>query len=339
MRRDARALAAAGLLAVAVVGYFAVSVGSRGGALTFEPDWVRYLRGGGDPALGAVIAGLRLPRVVAAILAGAALGLAGLLLQGVTRNPLADPFLLGVSGGAGLAVVLLHAVPGLVDLLGWWTVPLAAFGGAQAATALVLFLARGPGGARTTLGLVLSGVIVNALCAAVITFLLVGFDPLRLRITAIWLAGGVGYAEWPQLTLAGVALAGTVVFVRFRAVQLNAFALGEEGAGLIGVDARRTLTEAAWAASLLTGVAVALAGPVGYVGLLVPHLVRMLAGTDHRALLPLAALGGALVLLVGDLAARTVLSPQEIPVGVLAAIVGTPALLVLIRRELRGGEA
>jgi iron complex transport system permease protein len=338
MRRSSGALAVAGLVAIGAVGFLAVAVGSRGGELTLEPDWVRRLLDGGDPALQSVIAYLRLPRVIAAILAGAALGVAGLLLQGVTRNPLADPFLLGVSGGAGLAVVVLHAIPGLVDLLGWWTVPLAAFGGAEGATALVLFLARGPGGTRTTLGLVLSGVIVNALCAAVITFLMLGFDPLRLRITAVWLAGGVGWAEWPELAGAAVALAAAVVFTRSRAVRLNAFALGEEGAGLVGVDTRRTLTEAAWVASLLTGLAVALAGLVGYVGLLVPHLVRLLVGTDHRATLPLAALGGGLMLVIGDLAARTVLAPQEVPVGVLAAIVGTPALLVLIRRALRGGN-
>jgi len=336
MRGRTGALALAGLAALLGLGFLATAVGSRGGETTLELDWIRRLFDPADPTLAVIIAHLRLPRVVAAILAGAALGLAGLLLQGVTRNPLADPFLLGVSGGAGLAVVVLHAVPGLVDLLGWWTVPVAAFAGAQGATALVLFMARGPGGTRTTLGLVLSGVIVNALCAAVITFLMVGFEPLRMRITSIWLAGGVGYCEWPELAGVAAAVAAVGMFVRSRAVRLNAFALGEEGAGLVGVDARRTLTEAAWSASLLTGMAVALAGPVGYVGLLVPHLVRMLAGTDHRAVLPLAALGGSLVLLGGDLAARTVLAPREVPVGVLAALVGTPALLVLIRREMRG---
>ncbi len=338
MRRSAGALALAGLVAVCAAGFLSASIGSRGGELTFEPGFAGQLLDGAEPALRGVVAHLRLPRVVAAILAGAALGLAGLLLQGVTRNPLADPFLLGISGGAGLAVVVLRAVPGLVDALGFWTVPLAAFGGAQGATLLVLALARGPGGTRTTLGLVLSGVIVNALCAAVITFLMLGFDPLRLRVTAIWLAGGVGFATWPELAGATAAIALAALFVRSRAVQLNAFALGEEGAELVGVDARRTLTETAWAASLLTGLAVALAGLVGYVGLLVPHLVRMLAGTDHRATVPLAALGGALVLVTGDLAARTVLAPREVPVGVLAAIVGTPALLVLIRREIRGGR-
>ncbi len=274
---------------------------------------------------------------MAALLTGAALALAGLLLQGASRNPLADPFLLGISGGAGLSVVVLHAVPGLVENLGWWAVPLAAFLGAQGATVVVLSLSRGSRGKVSVLGLVLGGVIINSFCAALTTFLLTRFEPLQLRITTMWLAGGVGYAEWPQLILCSIALVATAVLIRLRAGHLNAFALGEEGAGLVGVNSRRMLTQVAWSASILTGIAVSLAGMVGYVGLIIPHLVRMLVGGDFRSTIVLSALGGVLLILVGDTAARTVMSPQEIPVGVLAALIGTPLLLVLIRRQLRGG--
>jgi len=327
-------LLALGLLAVTV--YVATALGSRGGEVTLELDWPWLWAQAHDQTLADVIAYLRAPRAAAALIAGAALAVAGLLLQGVSRNPLADPFLLGISGGAGLAVVVIHAFPGLVDGLGWWTVPAAAFLGAQLATFLVMSLARGPGGRVTVLGLILGGVIINAFCAAVMTFLLTRFEPVRLRITSLWLAGGVGYIEWAQLAAAGAVVLAAILFVRLRAPRLNAFALGEEGAGLVGVDTRRVLAEAAWTASLLTGIAVSMAGLVGYIGLIVPHVVRLLVGRDFKSTLALAALGGGLLLVTGDAAARTVIAPQEIPVGVLAALIGTPLLLILIRREMRG---
>jgi iron complex transport system permease protein len=338
MSRRSLLLAAAVAACLAIAAYLSASLGSRPDGAILELDWPwRWLASDGR-TLSQVIGQLRVPRVVAGALAGGALAVAGLLLQGVTRNPLADPFLLGVSGGAGLAVVALHAVPGAIDCLGWWAIPAAAFIGAQGATLVVISVARGATGRSAVLGMVLTGVIVNALCGAVTTFLLIGFPPLRLRITTIWLAGGVSYAEWGELAIALVAIVAAICLVRLRAFQLNAFALGEEGAGLVGVESRRVLLESAWTASLLTGVAVSLCGLVGYVGLLVPHVVRRLVGTDFRAALPLTALGGALLLVVGDTASRTMLAPREIPVGVLAAIIGAPVLLLLVRREL-GGHA
>ncbi len=338
MRRRTGLIALLALAALGATAYLAASFGSRMGLVTLEIGWPQLWADGGDGVLSAVIANLRVPRVAAAILTGASLAVAGLLLQGVSRNPLADPFLLGISGGAGLAVVVLHAVPGLIETLGWWCVPVAAFAGAQLATMLVLAVARGPGGRMTMLGLILGGVIINSFCAAITTFLLVSFAPLQLRITTMWLAGGVGYVDWSHLAGAFVAFCAAFVFIRFRSSDLNAFALGEEGALLVGVDSRRLVRETAWTASLLTGLAVSMAGMVGYIGLIVPHLVRFLVGNDFKSTLVLSALIGALLLLVGDTAARTVMAPQEIPVGVLAAIIGTPLLLVLIKRELGGGR-
>jgi len=335
--RRVYALAAAVLgLTCILATYLAAALGSSAGDVTLELDWPWQWIDGADRTLAAVIAHIRAPRVAAALLAGAALAVAGLVLQGISRNPLADPFLLGVSGGGALAVVVLHAIPGLREALGWWSVPLAAFLGAQGATLVVMSLARGPGGRLTMLGLILSGVIINSFCAALITLMLSRFEPLKLRITTLWLAGGVGFTEWPQLAVAAVAVVVSLLFVRLQANHLNAFALGEEGAGLVGVNTRKVLVRSAWAASLLTGVAVSMAGLVGYVGLIVPHVVRLAVGRDFRSTIALSALGGGLLLVVGDAAARTLTAPQEIPVGVLAALIGTPLLLILIRRELRG---
>jgi len=328
-------LCAFALLAVAA--YVATALGSRGGELTLELDWPHRLFAGADRGLAAVIAELRAPRVAAAALTGAALAVAGLVLQGVSRNPLADPFLLGVSGGAGVVVVALYAVPSVIPTLGWWIVPVGAFAGAQAATALVLTLSRGPRGRVTVLGLILGGVVVNAFCAAIMTVLLVSLEPLRLRFASFWLAGGVSSAEWGQIAIAAIGVGVASVFMWARGGAINAFGLGEEGAGLVGVDTRRLLRESAWAASLLTGLAVSLSGMVGYVGLIVPHAVRLLVGGDVRANVPLAAASGALILVVGDAAARSVISPAELPVGVLTALIGTPILFVLIRREMRRG--
>ena len=189
------------LLAAAL--WLAIGLGSREGQLVFDPDWLSALLDGDDSLQSKILIHWRAPRALAGLIVGAGLAMAGLVLQGLTRNPLADPYLLGISGGAGLAVVALHALPALVETAGWWLVPAAAFVGAQLATLLVLTLARGARGRLTILGLILAGVIINAMCAALMSFLLVRFDPIRLRITTLWLAGGIGYAPWVQLALGG----------------------------------------------------------------------------------------------------------------------------------------
>ncbi len=326
--------AALGLLALAAA-WVSMAAGSRQGRITFKAGWAGDLFQGSDPLQRQILLSLRAPRVAAGLLVGVALAVAGLLLQGVTRNPLADPYLLGISGGAGLAVVLLHAFHSVIDTIGWWLIPAAAFAGAQASALLVLRLARGAGERFTILGLILSGVVINAFCAAMMSFLLARFDPFKLRITTLWLAGGIGFTHPAQLGLALVVVAAGWIYLRTQAHRLNAMALGAEGAGTVGVDAERLLLRAASVASLLTGVGVSLGGLLGYVGLIVPHAVRLLMGQDFRVTLPVAASAGALLLVLADLAARLAFAPEELPVGVLTAILGCPLLLVLLRAQLR----
>lgn len=316
--------------------WMAVGLGSQQGQVIFEPDWVASLGGGVDSLHDKVLLFWRAPRVAAGLVVGAALAVAGLVLQGLTRNPLADPYLLGISGGAGLAVVLLHALPALIQQSGWWAIPTAAFFGAQAAALAVLQLGKGSGGRLTVLGLILGGVIINAFCAALMSFLLVRFDPFRLRITTLWLAGGIGFARWHQITLVALLMASGWVYLRLQAHRLNAFALGTIGAASVGVDSDRLLLRSALISSLLTGLGVSLGGLLGYVGLIVPHAVRRLVGNDFRAALPVTAFAGALLVVVADAVARLALAPEELPVGVLTALLGCPVLLILLKSQLRG---
>ncbi len=323
--------------ALALVAAWAfVGLGSQMGSYVFMPHWLQALFDTSDTMEYAIILNLRAPRVAAGLVVGMSLAVAGQLLQGVTRNPLADPYLLGISGGAGLMVVLLHAFYFLVEALGWWLVPTVAFLGASASAFAVLRLARGPGGRMTVLGLILSGVVINAFCAALMGFLLVRFDPFHQLITRRWLAGGLSFVNWPQIGMVTVAAVAALVYLRARAHDLNALSLGTSGAETVGVDADRLLTRSALISSMLTGLGVSLAGLLGYVGLIVPHAVRLLLGNDFRATLPVTAVAGALLLVVADAAARLAFAPEELPVGVLTAIVGCPVLLVLLRAQMRG---
>jgi len=316
--------------------WLAAGLGSRDGALVFDPRWPGRIFAGAHTPDDNILLELRLPRVIAALLVGSALAVAGLVLQGVTQNALADPYLLGIAGGAGLAVVLTHALPtSILAELGWWITPAAAFAGAQAASLLVLALARGAAGRRTALATVLAGLIINAFCAALMTLVLVRLDPFRTRITTLWLAGGIEFCTWPHLALAMLLLLPSLLFLRAQAHRLNAFALGEVGAAYVGVDAERLLGRVALVASLLTGLAVSMGGLLGFVGLIVPHVVRLLVGRDFRDTLPAAGVAGALLLLLCDSGARLLFLPEETPVGVLTALLGCPLLLGLLRAQLR----
>jgi len=278
---------------------------------------------------------IRLPRVVSAALVGAALSAAGVLFQGVFRNPLVDPFIIGASSGAAFAAVfgfLIAPQAGFI-IYGFSWVPALAFAGSLATVLLVYFLARSDGRVAVTT-LLLAGVAVSAFLTAGMSFVMLTQSDSQFRLGAIfsWLLGGVGTVGWDQFLLLGPFVAGGLLIARVMAQRLNAMALGEEHASALGIPVERTKLILIGASSLMTAAAVAAAGLVAFVGLVTPHMLRLLIGPDHRRLLWASALYGALFVVLADLAARTVLSPTEIPLGVITGIVGGPFFLILLRR-------
>jgi iron complex transport system permease protein len=274
----------------------------------------------------AVIWSIRLPRLLLATLVGAGLATAGALLQGVFRNPLSEPSVIGVSSGAAVG-----AVAAIVFGLGQYgagVLPLAAFVGAGLATAAVYVCGR-----ADTVTLVLSGVAVNVLASAATGVLTYLADDQQLRDIVFWTLGSAGSATWPVVGSAVIPIGAAVLAAPLLARQLDVLALGEREAGHVGVDVTRLRLMAVTLAALATGGAVATAGMVGFVGLMAPHLVRLVVGPAHRALLVLSAMGGAVLVLVADLFARTIAAPRELPLGVVTALIGGPYLLWLLRRS------
>lgn len=275
----------------------------------------------------AIVWELRIPRVLTAAAVGAGLALSGAVMQSLTRNPLADPYLLGLSSGASLGAVAVLLL-GLAAAL-----PVAAFVGALVALALSLVLAR-VDGMLTPTRAVLAGLAVSQLCAAgasLVIFATATGDSYREIIT--WLMGSLAGATWSSVLLAAVAVAvvGTVLLARAR--TLDAFAFGDTAAAALGIGVDRTRWTLLTLVALLTGAMVAVSGSIGFVGLVLPHAVRALTGTPHRRLLPAVALVGGTFLVWADTLARTVLEPQELPVGVVTALVGVPVFVVLLRRR------
>jgi iron complex transport system permease protein len=276
---------------------------------------------------------VRLPRVAAAAVLGAALAVAGVAFQALLRNPLADPYVLGVSGGASLGGAL-----ALVAGAAAAAVPAAAFLGALLALVALERVARVAG--RTNVyTLLLVGAIFNAVTAALLLFLQTFAIGEELHALVYYLMGRVPTLGRGELALALAAVVAGTLVLGSRGRELNALAFGEEGAAQLGVDVERLKRTVLVAGSLLTGLAVARAGMIGFVGLVVPHLLRLAGGPDHRRLVPLAALVGAAGLVLADLVARTALAPRELPVGVVTALVGGPFFLVLLRRRARSGDA
>ena len=304
------------------------------GAVAIAPaDVWAALWGGADQTTGTIVRDLRLTRVFAAALVGGSLAVAGALLQGLLRNPLADPYVTGTSAGASLSAVAAialgaAAVPAIL--------PLAAFVGALAAAAVVWRLAS-LGGRTTVLTVLLAGIVLSSFAGGVVTLLLVASDRIALRLRAVlgWLLGGVSVTDRSELAMATaiIVVAGLAAFALAR--RLDAFALGDETAATLGVDVDRATTAVLAVAALLTGAAVALAGVIGFVGLIVPHALRPLLGAPHARLVPACFLLGATTLVVADAAARVVLSPAELPVGVITGLVGGPFFLALLLRGRR----
>jgi len=288
--------------------------------------------GSAEHATRDIVLGIRLPRAVLAALVGAGLATSGALLQALLQNPLADPYVLGISGGAALGGVLALALGGGL-WLGGAGVPVVAFAGALAASLLLYALAAAAGRAPAH-SLLLTGVVFNAFASSLIVFATSATDLARVAGVFLWLIGSIRLVE-PGL-LAGVAVCfalGLAVALRF-AYALNLVAQGDETATHLGVDVPAVRRWVFAGTALMIGASVAVSGLIGFVGLIVPHLLRLSFGSDHRLLVPASALGGAAFLVVADTLARVVLAPTELPVGALTSLVGGPLFLLLLRREL-----
>ena len=313
------------LTALALLALFAIAHGSV--ALSIG-DVARALAGRGDAETNAIVLTLRLPRVALALLVGAGLGMAGAALQGSLRNALAEPYLLGVSGGAAVGAVL--AVAAGISAAG--ALPLAAFAGAALAIAAALLVARAAGGRADARALLMAGVVIGAFANAAIMVLLADASPNTVRGALWWMMGSVADADWPRVAwlalYGGLAAAGLL----WQARDIDVLALGEEPAAGLGVDVDRAGRRIYLVSSLLAAATVAAAGLVGFVGLVVPHLVRGAGVRRHRPLLAGAAIAGAALVVAADLAARTVRAPAELPLGAVTALIGVPFFLAQLRR-------
>jgi iron complex transport system permease protein len=277
---------------------------------------------------------LRLPRVAVAVLAGAALAVAGVGFQALTRNPLAEPSILGVSSGAAFGVVLAQILGFQTGILAALGVAVFAFGGALLAAAIVYLIAVAPGGLAVQT-LLLAGVIVGIFFSAAITVIISVVDFNRLSGVIHWLLGNLAPIPAASLALFAALAAGGVWLILNSARELNLLALGEEAASQLGVDAERLKRRVFVAAALLTGTVVAFTGPIGFVGLIVPHVLRSLVGQDNRFLVPTAALAGGAFLLAADTLARNVVAPAELSVGVITAFCGAPFFVWVLRTRMR----
>ena len=278
-----------------------------------------------DEAGRRIVLELRLPRAIAALVTGGLLALAGALMQVLLRNPLADPYVLGVSGGASAFVLA-----GMLLGIAWLPTGVFAFIGALVSMAIVFLLGRGPG-PWSSLRVLLTGVVIAAGWGAMITLMLALGPDRSLRGMLYWLMGDLSYARLSSWWL--LVLAAFTALLALRGRSLNILAAGETQAQLLGETTQRRYLELYLTASLLTALAVSIAGTIGFVGLIVPHLLRLIIGADHRILLPASALFGGTFLLLADTLARTVLSPRQLPVGVLTAIIGVVLFLLLLYRS------
>jgi iron complex transport system permease protein len=276
-----------------------------------------------------IVFGLRLPRIALGVLVGAALSVSGASFQALLRNPLADPYVLGVSSGAALgAIVSLAFLPHFA-----WTMQLLAFVGALLTIAAVYFLGR-RGGQLDSTTLLLAGIIAASFLSAVIMFLMTTVSGRDLRGMAFWLMGDLATPPAVRLSFLFVVLLVGIGAIYTTASDLNLILTGEREAHHLGVNVARVKLVVYVGASLLTGLAVSVSGAIGYVGLLIPHVIRMIFGSDYRLLIPASALGGAIAVCLADTLARTIVAPIELPVGAMTAAIGAPVFIYLLRRRL-----
>ena len=283
----------------------------------------------GPASYDTILVQLRLPRIVLAGIVGGALAMAGAAYQGLFRNPLADPYLIGVASGAGLGATIVIVAGVQAAYFGVSLLPAAAFVGAIAAVSIAYSVARSSEGLPLTT-LILAGVAISFIASAVTTLLMIRADP-DLRSILSWLLGGLISAQWKHSAMLLPYLIPSVLIILVYSRVLNVLQLTEDHARQMGVNVERAKLLLIVAASLATAAAVAFSGPIGFVGLIAPHTVRLLWGADYRSLLPMAAILGAAFLILADLVARTVVSPSELPVGVVTAFFGGPFFLFLLR--------
>ncbi len=288
------------------------------------------------PADETIILQLRLPRVVGGALVGAGLATAGVIFQGLLRNPMADPYIIGTSAGAALGATIGMLLPLSMAFLGFGMVPLLAFAGALATVLLVYRLAR-VGGRTPVVSMLLAGFVVSAMLTAVMYLVITMSDRLYDKFQSVYafLLGGISVRGWGEIAVIAPIILLGVLAARLLAFRLNAFALGEEGAAHVGVNVERSKTVFLALGSVLTAAAVSIGGLIGFVGLVVPHSLRLALGPDHRLLVPGAAVAGAAFLVVADLLARTLSSPRDIQVGIITALIGAPVFIYLLRRSGR----
>ena len=334
---NAWALGALGLLLVALI------VGLTNGPASINPAAIAqslaahlHLTAGPSRLTSvddAILWQVRAPRVVLAALVGGMLAVAGSAYQGIFRNPLADPYLLGVAAGAGLGATLAiaYAAAGNENRL---LLPLAAFGGASAAVAGAYVLGRSAGGVRGTTTLILAGVVVALFLTAIQTFVQQERSQ-TLRAVYSWILGGFSTSDWRDIAIVAPYIAVTSVVILMHRRRLDVLSLGDEEAASLGVNVRRTRLILVVVATAGTAAAVAFSGLIGFVGIIVPHTLRLVVSPSYRAIVPLSLLGGAAFLVLADVLARTVLAPSELPIGVVTALLGAPFFAILLRTSRR----
>lgn len=325
----------AGVLLLALLASIVASVAMGAADISPGDAWASILARFGvgtsplTPLRDGIVWELRMPRILAAAAVGAGLALSGAIMQAVLRNPLADPYLLGLSSGASFGAVVVIVLGAAIAL------PAAAFAGSLAALLATLLLARAAGplqASRTILAGVAVSAVLGALTSLVIFWSATG-DSYREILS--WLLGSLAGVDWPAAALALIAVAVIGIPLLFSAGTLDAFAFGDRAAASLGVSVTRTRWLLLGATALLTGCLVAVSGSIGFVGLVVPHAVRLLVGSGHRALLPLSLLGGALFLVWADTLSRVAFEPRELPVGIVTALVGGPLFAALLLRARR----
>jgi iron complex transport system permease protein len=298
----------------------------------------RALWGEGDEIAVNILWNIRLPRVLLAGLVGAALAIAGAAFQGLFQNPLADPYTLGISSGASVGAVMTLFFGISIPVLGLYTLPVFSMAGGALTMFLVMGFARLVDRGMKMETLILTGIIFGSFLGSVLS-LMIALTGDELRQIIGWLLGSVSMRGWPYVRMVWPFILVGAVLLYLNRRELNALLFGEERAHHLGVDVARRKMMILIGGSVLTGAAVAVSGTIGFVGLVVPHLTRLMWGTDHRHLLPLSFLNGASLLIICDLIARTVISPSELPVGVITAFIGAPVFAYVFWRQRRKGGA